>query len=46
MRSGRVVEQDETDALLDHPKDAYTRELLADTPRPHVGVVGHAGRRA
>lgn len=39
MRAGRVVEHDTTDELLDNPKDAYTRRLLSDTPRPLVGVV-------
>jgi peptide/nickel transport system ATP-binding protein len=43
MRAGRIVEEDTTDELLDRPKDEYTRELLADTPRPQVGAVGQRG---
>jgi peptide/nickel transport system ATP-binding protein len=44
MRAGRVIEQDATEKLLDRPKDAYTRKLVADTPRPLVGAADHRGR--
>ena len=29
MKSGRVVEEGETDAIFDHPREDYTRELMA-----------------
>jgi peptide/nickel transport system ATP-binding protein len=32
MRDGRIVEEGARDAILDHPQDPYTRELLAATP--------------
>jgi peptide/nickel transport system ATP-binding protein len=32
MRDGRIVEAGARDAVLDHPADPYTRELLAATP--------------
>jgi peptide/nickel transport system ATP-binding protein len=32
MRSGRIVEEGPKDAVLDHPKDPFTRELLAAMP--------------
>ncbi len=34
MRDGRIVEQGDTLAVLDHPQADYTRELLAAIPRP------------
>ncbi len=34
LRHGRIVEQGSTDEILGHPRDAYTRLLLASTPRP------------
>ena len=34
MRSGRIVEQGETEKVLDAPQDAYTRELLSAIPHP------------
>ena len=33
MSDGRIVEAGTTEEVLDHPKDDYTRALLADTPR-------------
>lgn len=36
MRHGRVVEQNQTSAILDAPQDDYTRQLLAAVPRLHV----------
>jgi peptide/nickel transport system ATP-binding protein len=38
MRSGRIVEQGETEAVLDAPQDAYTRELLSAIPHPPLAV--------
>jgi peptide/nickel transport system ATP-binding protein len=32
MHKGRIVEQGETRDILEHPKDPYTRELLASRP--------------
>jgi peptide/nickel transport system ATP-binding protein len=32
MSQGRIVERGETDAVLSHPTDPYTVELIADTP--------------
>ena len=34
MRSGRIVEQGETEKVLDAPQDVYTRELLSAIPHP------------
>lgn len=34
MRGGRIVEQGETEKILDAPQDAYTRELLSAIPHP------------
>ncbi|MEW6125113.1 MAG: ABC transporter ATP-binding protein [Pseudomonadota bacterium] len=36
MRQGRVVEEGTSDEVLEAPKDAYTRELLAAIPHPPV----------
>jgi len=36
MRGGRIVEQENRDALFDHPHDSYTRALLAASP--HRGL--------
>ncbi len=38
MRSGRIVEQGPTEAVLDDPQDAYTRELLSAIPHPPLAV--------
>jgi peptide/nickel transport system ATP-binding protein len=38
MRSGRIVEQGQTEAVLDAPKDDYTRELLSAIPHPPLPV--------
>ncbi len=34
MRTGRIVEQGETEKVLDAPQDVYTRELLSAIPHP------------
>jgi peptide/nickel transport system ATP-binding protein len=34
MRAGRIVEQGSAAEVLESPKDAYTRELIAAIPRP------------
>jgi peptide/nickel transport system ATP-binding protein len=38
MRSGRIVEEGQTDRVLDAPQDAYTRELLSAIPHPPLPV--------
>jgi len=38
MRSGRIVEQGATEAVLDAPQDVYTRELLSAIPHPPLAV--------
>jgi peptide/nickel transport system ATP-binding protein len=36
MRSGGIVEEGPTEAVLTDPRTAYTRELIAAAPRPPV----------
>lgn len=38
MRSGRIVEQGQTETVLGAPQDAYTRELLSAIPHPPLPV--------
>ena len=38
MRAGRIVEQGQTEAVLDEPQDDYTRELLSAIPHPPLPV--------
>jgi ABC-type glutathione transport system ATPase component len=38
MERGRLVETGEAVALCDHPKEAYTRQLIAATPELPAGV--------
>ena len=38
MRAGQLIEVQNTEDLFAHPKDAYTRELLAAVPRWNDGV--------
>jgi peptide/nickel transport system ATP-binding protein len=38
MRSGRIVEQGPTQAVLDAPQDDYTKELLSAIPHPPLPV--------
>ncbi|CAN5199989.1 ABC transporter ATP-binding protein [soil metagenome] len=38
MRSGRIVEQGHTEAVLSDPQDDYTRELLSAIPHPPLPV--------
>lgn len=47
MRKGQVVEQDRTTAILDAPRNDYTRNLLAAVPRLRISApavnAGHGG---
>ncbi len=38
MRSGRIVEQGQTEAVMDNPQDDYTRQLLTAIPHPPLPV--------
>lgn len=38
MRKGQVVEQDRTTAILDAPRNDYTRNLLAAVPRLRIAI--------
>jgi peptide/nickel transport system ATP-binding protein len=44
LSKGRIVEHGPASEVIDHPKDAYTKELLAAIPNPYVsgGVTQHA----
>jgi peptide/nickel transport system ATP-binding protein len=37
MSQGRIVERGETKQVLQHPRDEYTRTLLAAIPNPFAG---------
>jgi len=40
MKDGDVVEQAGVDAILEHPREAYTRRLLAAVPRGWQAAAG------
>ncbi|CUX70984.1 MULTISPECIES: ABC transporter ATP-binding protein [Agrobacterium] len=50
MRKGKVVEENDTDSVIDKPAEDYTRDLLAAVPRlllntPDTGGTSHNGQR-
>jgi peptide/nickel transport system ATP-binding protein len=45
MQDGRIVEQGDTDQVLDKPQAEYTQRLLADIPRPYDAEVAAVGGR-
>jgi peptide/nickel transport system ATP-binding protein len=47
LERGRVVEVGTVDEVLNHPREPYTQQLIADLPRygtPAAGLVGEDGR--
>ena len=38
MRAGRIVEQGDAPSVLEHPQDAYTRDLIDAVPRLDLPV--------
>ena len=38
MRTGRIVEQGSSEAVLGNPQDSYTKELLTAIPHPPLPV--------
>jgi peptide/nickel transport system ATP-binding protein len=36
MKSGRIIEEGPTEAVMDAPVQAYTRDLIAAAPHPPV----------
>ena len=46
MERGRIVEQGSRDTVFDQPQHAYTRALLAATPRPLAALAPAFGAAA
>jgi peptide/nickel transport system ATP-binding protein len=40
MRGGRIVEQGDCASVLEHPQDAYTRNLIDSVPRLDTATLG------